>query len=125
MFLRFALVQSDIKPNAVQKNLEHYRQMLDDFKKNVDVIIFPELFNVGVSSSFGQYAESMEGNTINFLHEISSQREADVVASLPIKEGDKIFNRLVWVTPDGVLAHYDKRHLFFGNEKTICTPGSK
>ncbi|HPY81273.1 MAG TPA: nitrilase-related carbon-nitrogen hydrolase [Bacteroidales bacterium] len=125
MFLRFALVQSDIKPNAVQKNLEHYRQMLDDFKKNVDVIIFPELFNVGVSSSFGQHAESMEGNTINFLHEISSQREADIVASLPIKEGDKIFNRLVWVTPDGVLAHYDKRHLFFGNEKAICTPGSK
>lgn len=125
MSLRFALLQSDIQSNAIQKNLEHYQQMLDDFKKEVDIIIFPELFNVGISSSFGHYAESLEGDSIQFLHQISCQRQADVIASLPIKEGDEIFNRLVWLTPDGIWAYYDKRHLFFGDEKAVCTIGNQ
>ena len=29
-----------------------------------------------------------------------------------IRDGDHCYNRLLWVRPDGELAHYDKRHLF-------------
>ena len=29
-----------------------------------------------------------------------------------IRDGDRHYNRLLWVRPDGEIAHYDKRHLF-------------
>jgi len=57
------------------------------------------------------------------------RNDASVVGSLIIEENGKIFNRAVWVFPDGKTQHYDKRHLFTlgqehlhyssGKEKTI------
>ena len=35
-----------------------------------------------------------------------------VTGSVQIRDGDGVFNRLLWATPDGELQHYDKRHLF-------------
>ncbi len=41
-----------------------------------------------------------------------------------LKEGSRIFNRLYWITPEGIGGHYDKRHLFrMGREDEHFTPG--
>ena len=37
---------------------------------------------------------------------------ASITGSLIIRDGDRHYNRLLWVRPDGRLSHYDKRHLF-------------
>ena len=37
---------------------------------------------------------------------------AVVTGSVQIREGDGVFNRLLWATPAGELHTYDKRHLF-------------
>lgn len=43
------------------------------------------------------------------------------------RESDTIFrNRMYFVTPDGVVRHYDKCHLFeYSGEDKVYTPGDK
>lgn len=119
------LVQSDINPNDVSANLYHYRELLGKITAKPDIIIFPEMFNSGFSSHLTRLAEEVSGESVDFLRDTAKLYQCEVVASLAIKEGGKIFNRLLWVTPDRIENHYDKHHLFFGEEKAICSPGSE
>ena len=121
-----ALIQSDIQPHNVEANLNHYEGLLKDkIQAPVELLVFPEMFNCGFSTSLNQYAETMKGNGVAFLQKIAQHYRCDVVASLPIRNGDKVFNRLVWMSPDGILGWYDKRHLFLGIEQKICSAGTE
>jgi predicted amidohydrolase len=63
------------------------------------------------------------------MKNVATEKNAAVTGSLIIEDGDKVFNRAVWVYPDGKIEKYDKRHLFTmgqeplfyssGNEKTV------
>ena len=123
--ISLCLVQSDINPNDVSSNLDHYRKLLEKITVKPDIIIFPEMFNSGFSSHFDKLAENISGQSAKFLRDIAKFYQCDVIASMAISEGEKTFNRLLWNTPNGIVKHYDKHHLFFGDEKAICFPGSE
>lgn len=121
-----ALIQSDIRPHDVEDNLTHYEVLLKDkIQEAVDLIVFPEMFNCGFSADFDQHAEPMEGRSVTFLQKMAQRYNCDAVATLPIRDGEKIFNRLIWMSPDCVRGWYDKKHLFFGSEQRICISGDK
>lgn len=121
-----ALIQSDIRPHDVEDNLTHYEVLLKDkIQEPVDLIVFPEMFNCGFSADFDQHAEPMEGRSVTFLQKMAQRYNCDAVATLPIRDGEKIVNRLIWMSPDCVRGWYDKKHLFFGSEQRICTSGDK
>lgn len=119
------LVQSDIDPVNVQANLNHYSEMLAKMTKKPDLVVFPEMFNSGFSSHIDNLAENMDGQSVQFLQDLSKQIQTDVVASMAIRENEKIYNRLLWISPDGIKGQYDKSHLYFGDEKAICTAGTQ
>lgn len=121
--MNFVLVQSDILPDRVSINLACYKTMLTQLKSNPDVIVFPEMFNCGFSPNLPNLAESLQGDSFHFLQSVAHAYHCDVVASMPIVAENKIFNRLYWINKEGVAGHYDKRHLFFGEEKLYCTAG--
>ena len=123
--MNFILIQSDIIPDRISENLRHYEALLSSLKSNPDVIVFPEMFNCGFSPNLPQLAESLQGESFHFLQSIANRQHCDVVASMPVKIENKIFNRLIWINREGVMEHYDKRHLFFGEEKQFCTAGDK
>jgi predicted amidohydrolase len=54
----------------------------------------------------------MEGETVAWMQAQSRSLDAAITGSVQIRAGDRVFNRLLWATPDGTLLHYDKRHLF-------------
>lgn len=121
-----ALIQSDIRPHDIEDNLTHYEVLLKDkIQEPVDLIVFPEMFNCGFSADFDQHAEPMEGRSVTFLQKMAQRYNCDAVATLPIRDGEKIVNRLIWMSPDCVRGWYDKKHLFFGSEQRICTSGDK
>ena len=64
-------------------------------------------------------AEEMDGDTVQWMRKISRENSAAIAGSLVIKENGKIFNRIVWVEPNGSITTYDKKHLFTlaGEEK--------
>ncbi len=79
---------------------------------NADIIILPEMFNSGFSMQPDKVAETMDGYTVNWMHSMAKKFNAVIVGSVAIKEQGDCFNRMLWVTPDGSVVHYDKKHLF-------------
>lgn len=118
------LVQADIHPHAVERNLRHYAEMLErELTKPVDLLVFPEMFACGFSASLREEACAWSAQCQDFLQQTAVKTNANVVASLPIVEQDKVYNRLFWYSPEGLLGQYDKKHLFFGDEQALCTAG--
>ena len=74
----------------------------------------------------GKLAETMEGNTVSWMLDTARQMNAAIIGSLIILDHGRYYNRLIWVTPDGKVQWYDKRHLFsMGEEHLHYTPGNQ
>jgi predicted amidohydrolase len=126
--MKITLVQPDIIWENPGANLEKYSEMISDID-STDLIVFPEMFTTGFSMQPIILKEKMDGVTVNWMKKLAAEKNAAITGSLIIEDGDKIFNRVVWVFPDGKIEKYDKHHLFTmglepqfysaGNEKTI------
>lgn len=77
-----------------------------------ELIVLPETFTTGFSNEAVASAESMDGESVAWMRALARERNAAVTGSVQIREGEAVFNRLLFATPDGALQQYDKRHLF-------------
>ncbi|MCI2243904.1 amidohydrolase [Xanthomonas sp. PPL568] len=120
--LRISLVQGDTRWHDPAGNRAHYAELLAPLAGITDVVILPETFTSGFSNDALAQAEDMDGPTVAWIREQAARLGAAVTGSVQLRvpgaDGQaKVFNRLLWATPDGTLQHYDKRHLFrYGNE---------
>lgn len=121
---RVGLIQADIKPHNKEGNLAHYAQWLkDEIREPVDLLVFPEVFHCGFSPEIASDGESDNGEGTRFLRQTAQLYHCNVVASLPILQDGKLYNRLLWFSPDQLLGCYDKRYLFIGEEE-FFVPGT-
>ena len=124
--LNLALVQYQIVWNDNKANMLKIGEMLSKISTPIDIIIFPETFNTGFDTNPEGIAETMDGETIRWMKNLSVEKNAAVCGSLFINDEGSIFNRLVWVEPDGNVKTYDKRHLFgIGGEDKFLTKGKE
>ena len=124
--LRVTMIQADLAwqdPATNRRNLAaHFRGLAG----HTDLIVLPEMFTTGFSMEAGTLAETMAGATVAWLREESAAVGCAITGSLIVEEDGKHYNRLVWATPDGGLAHYDKRHLFrMASEDTHYAAGDR
>ena len=77
-----------------------------------DLILLPETFTSGFSNEAIHSAETMDGPTVAWLSEQACRLDAAVCGSVQLRADGKVYNRLLFATPDGEVRHYDKRHLF-------------
>ncbi|MGB3391865.1 MAG: amidohydrolase [Stenotrophomonas sp.] len=110
--LRISLVQGDTRWHDPAGNREHYAALLAPLAGVTDLVILPETFTSGFSNDAIDKAEDMDGPTVAWVREQARVLNAAVTGSVQLRVGGKVFNRLLWATPDGDLHHYDKRHLF-------------
>ncbi|MDN3669645.1 amidohydrolase [Echinicola jeungdonensis] len=110
--LKVTLVQTDIYWQQREANLAMLEEKLWMLEEEVDLIILPEMFPTGFSMETEKLAEPMNFTTTRWMQQMAKQKQAVITGSLIIKEDNKFFNRLLWVTPAGEVNHYDKRHLF-------------
>ena len=110
--LRVTLIQADLAwqdPATNRRNLAaHFRGLAG----HTDLIVLPEMFTTGFSMAADSLAETMAGATVGWLREEAAAIGCAITGSLIVEENGRHYNRLVWATPDGDIAHYDKRHLF-------------
>ena len=72
------------------------------------------------------FAETMDGETVEWMKQIASNKKIILTGSLMIKEDEQYFNRLIWMLPNGDFGCYDKRHLFaYGDENNHYSAGKK
>ena len=75
-------------------------------------MILPETFTSDFSNDAFDQAEGMDGPTVGWIREQAARPDAAVTGSVQLRTEQGVFNRMLFATPDGGLAHYDKRHLF-------------
>jgi predicted amidohydrolase len=123
--LKITIVQPDIIWENARANLEKYTAMLSKVE-STDLIVLPEMFTTGFSMNPEKLQEPMDGISVRWMEKTAREKDASVTGSLIIRENGKIFNRAVWVFPDGNIQFYDKRHLFtMGNEQEHYSSGNK
>ncbi len=109
--LKITLIQSDLYWEEKEKNLALLSGKISSILEETDLIILPEMFSTGFTMNAAQMAETIDGPSIKWMKEIAATKKCAITGSLIIKDGNKYFNRLIWVTSDNI-EFYDKRHLF-------------
>jgi predicted amidohydrolase len=92
----------------------------------VDIILLPEMFTSGFTMNPTKVAESMQGETVAWMKESASKKQAAITGSLVVEENGFYYNRLLFVHPDGVVESYDKRHTFtLAGENEVYSAGTQ
>lgn len=110
--LRISLIQGDTLWHDPEANRRQYDERLRALAGATDLVLLPETFTSGFSNEALARAENMQGPTVDWIREQAARLNAVVTGSVQIRDGDGVYNRLLWAQPDGGLRHYDKRHLF-------------
>ncbi len=122
--LKVTIVQPDIIWENAEANLKKYEELLSSLDET-DLIIFPEMFTTGFSMQPEKLKETMSGVSVEWMKKLSETTNASVVGSLIIEGNGKMYNRAVWVFPDGKTEVYDKHHLYtMGEETKHYVPGT-
>jgi omega-amidase len=126
MHLRLALLQQTLAWRDAERNRAAFTETLRPLSGSVDVIVLPEMFTTGFTMEPDAVAEVEDGATLTWMRDAAQRTDAALVGSIVVRAGHDHFNRLLWVTPDGAVRHYDKRHLFrMANEHRHYAAGSQ
>jgi predicted amidohydrolase len=110
--LRITLVQGDTRWHDPAGNRQYYGDLIAPLHGITDLVILPETFTSGFSNEAIGQAEGPNGATVDWMRDQARRLGAAITGSVQVRDGDGVFNRLYFVTPDGAASHYDKRHLF-------------
>lgn len=120
--LRVTLVQSELVWHDPDANRMAFAEKLEGLQGQTDLVVLPEMFTTGFTMEPESAAEicyetqaGLQSETIGWLQEQAKMLGAAVCGSVAMRlgEGQAIYvNRLLFVMPNGAVAHYDKRHLF-------------
>lgn len=107
--LQVAVLQTALVWQNAQANREQLAQQLQQV--NADLIVLPEMFTSGFSMQSQDIAEP-EGDSLDWLKQQAAQSGAALCGSVATRVGSGCVNRCYFVTPDGNVSFYDKKHLF-------------
>lgn len=110
--LRVSLVQGDTLWHDPDGNRAMYAELARPLAGLSDIVVLPETFTSGFSNDALDRAEGMDGPTIPWMQGLARELDAAVTGSVQVRTDQGVFNRMLWVEPDGRVRHYDKRHLF-------------
>jgi omega-amidase len=119
-------IQSNLIWEDKAANLRMLEQKIVAIEEKTEIVVLPEMFNTGFSMRPEVLAETMEGETIEWMKRVSRENGIVLTGSIMIEDAGNYYNRLIWMLPNGQYGHYDKRHLFaFGEEDKHYSPGNK
>ena len=120
------MIQSNLRWEDKQANLQSFEEKIRGYNGKMEVVILPEMFSTGFSMKPSIHAETMDGESVQWMKRVAAENKIAIAGSLMIKEGDDYFNRLIWMLPNGDYGYYDKRHLFaYAGEHEHYTSGNK
>lgn len=124
--LTITLIQAELHWEDKNANLQMFEEKIKALPDKTEVIILPEMFSTGFSMNAPALAETMEGATLDWMERVSAEYGVILTGSVIIEEDGELYNRLVWMQPNGEYGYYDKRHLFaYAGEDKIFSSGNK
>lgn len=94
----------------------------------VDLIVLPEMFTTGFCVDPSHTADVIDDGAaaVAWMRRMAERYDAAVTGSVAVTDGERYFNRMYFVRPDGCVEYYDKRHLFaMGGEADHYTAGHR
>lgn len=124
--LTITTIQTDLHWENKEANLRMLEDKIRNLEQRTEIVLLPEMFSTGFSMKPSELAETMEGETVNWMMEMSARYKIVLGGSMIIKEADNFYNRFIWMLPNGQYGVYDKRHRFaFAGEDQFYTAGNK
>ena len=124
--LTITTIQSNLLWEEKSANLHILEKKIVGIEEKTEIVVLPEMFSTGFSMKTEELAETMDGETLQWMKRVSRENNIIVTGSIIIEEEGNYYNRLIWMLPNGQYGHYDKRHLFaFGEEDKHYKPGDK
>jgi predicted amidohydrolase len=118
------MVQTDLYWKDKVANLAMLEEKIWEIEGDIDLLILPEMFPTGFSMDAPELAEPMNLFVTKWMKQMAAQLKCTVTGSVIISENQKYYNRLLWVSSDGSVSFYDKRHLFrMAEEEKSFSPG--
>lgn len=108
--LKVTLVQANQKWEDKTANFENYSRLLEQV--DTDLIVLPEMFQTGFSMNTELAEEAESSESIEWLQKLAEEKGAAVYTSLMIRDGEKTYNRGVFVQKNQPIIHYNKRKTF-------------
>ena len=138
--LTITTIQTNLHWESKAANLAMFEKKIFSIEERTELVVLPEMFSTGFSMNTEKLAETMDGETVQWMKRIAAEKNIVLTGSIIIKEeapspseraGGEVleehyFNRLIWMLPNGQYGTYDKRHLFaFAGEDKHYTAGTK
>ena len=124
--MKIGLVQTNIAWCDIPTNIARAEALIAS-SEAADLYILPEMWSTGFVIEAQDVAQTEEQcEALKWMVTTAATRNCAISGSLVISEGGKYYNRHYFVTPEGIAARYDKRHLFrLGGETKRFTAGSE
>lgn len=129
--LTISVIQTHLHWENKPANLQMLEEKIMSITEKTELVVLPEMFSTGFSMRPEELAETMEGETVQWMKRIAAQKKVILTGSVIIKEESadgqvNYYNRLIWMLPNGQYGVYDKRHRFaYAGEDDHYTAGSK
>lgn len=124
--LTITTIQTNLHWEDKALNLQMLEQKINSITEKTEIVVLPEMFSTGFSMKPELLAETMDGETVQWMKRMAAERKIILTGSVIIKEEGHYFNRLIWMLPNGKYGVYDKRHLFaYAGEDNYYTAGTK
>jgi predicted amidohydrolase len=124
--MKIGLVQTNIAWCDIPTNIARAEALIAS-SEAADLYILPEMWSTGFVIEAQDVAQTEEQcEALKWMVTTAATRNCAISGSLVISEGEKFYNRHYFITPEGIAARYDKRHLFrLGGETKRFTAGSE
>lgn len=110
--LNVAIIQSNLVWENPVQNRINFSEKIESITTPVDLIVLPEMFTSGFTMNPKAVAETMQGETVNWMKAIAAKRQCAIMGSVVIKEQNDYANRFLFIMPSGDITFYDKSHTF-------------
>ena len=76
--LTFTLIQTNLHWEDKAANLQMLEEKINALQHPTQIIVLPEMFNTGFSMKPEQYAEDMQGPTVQWMKKIAAEKGIDL-----------------------------------------------
>ncbi len=124
--LKVATIQTATVWEDIDANLNLLTQKITSINTPVDVIVLPELFTTAFTMNTS-LAEKPDGKTMQWMEQMAKQTNAAICGSVMMNtKHNDVYNRLIWMNPNGTYIAYNKHHLFsIGSEHNHYKAGNE
>ncbi len=121
--MKITVIQQNIAWKDVETNIVRLEKLVAAAERS-DLYLFPEMCSTGFCMQPQGVAEECNGRTVQAMKQLAVKYDAAMVVPVMTHDEGRYYNRMYFITPEGVKGQYDKHNLFeYSGEDKVFTPG--